>query len=65
LELCEIAKVFNLPPKIDFNYDKINILNFLDKNIKNKAVQYCLRDVDIVNRFLTKISYSLNSLAPN
>lgn len=60
IELSEIARKLDIPNKIDLNHKTINKDNYNDIDIKNMVKMYCERDVEIVNQFMVKLSFSLN-----
>lgn len=60
-DLESIAKKLDLPDKLKIDHSLVNMNNFNDKKLMSEVIQYCIRDVEIVTKFMTKIDQSLKN----
>lgn len=58
MPLADIAKKINMK-KLDINHNMINESNYMDNTIMTNVIEYCKKDVEITQSFLTNIYISL------
>jgi hypothetical protein len=63
MRLSDISDRFNLSNKINFDHKQVCVSNFL--SLKDVVIEYCKRDVEITNKFLTLIGFSLINHYPS
>ena len=64
LALKELAVLFNIGTKFEFDCKIVNIDNYLDLRLKSQVIRYCSNDAVLVVRFLEKLSRSLKKYTP-
>lgn len=65
MKLSEISIKLNISKKLNIDHNSINKNNYNNISIKNSVIEYCKRDVEIVQIFISQLDYSIRDVAPN
>ena len=60
MALREVATLFNIGSKFDFDCKQVTLDNYLDPRLKSQAIKYCSNDAVLVVRFLEKVKKSIS-----